>query len=331
MQAVGDAAGGGTARWAQLGAAQEVRALVATAVLFGLGRILAPGSVTAAGLLAIVPFMAILGVAAIGQHLVIQQRGLDLSVAGAISLAAVLVTALPPTGSGAAAAAMYVLLALAAGVAGGLLNGALVAWLRVPALVTTIGMNAVLLGITLLISGGTPRAVPASLGRVALARSLGIPNTVWLLLLFAAAATLVIDRMPAGRRFVAVGMNAAAARAIAIPVARYRLMTYAVAGLCYATAGVMLAGFLNIPSLMAGNSYILASVAAVVVGGNAIGGGARASVLATVIGAVFLTYLGQLVLSLGFERSMQDIVEAVIVIAGVGLPALTQWRPQWRR
>ena len=323
--------GGAASVWSRLGAGgvggtQEIRALAATAALFALGAVLAPGSVSAAGLLAIVPFMAILGVAAIGQHLVIQQRGLDLSVAGAISLAAVLVTALPPAGSGTAATLAYVALALVAGVVGGLVNGALVAWLRVPALVTTIGMNAVLLGITLLISGGTPRAVPAGLGRVALARSLGIPNTVWLLLLFTALATLVIDRMPAGRRFVAVGMNAAAARAIAIPVARYRLMTYATAGLCYATAGVMLAGFLDIPSLMAGNSYILATVAAVVVGGNAIGGGARASVPATVIGAVFLTYLGQLVLSLGFERSMQDIVEAVIVIAGVGLPALTQWR-----
>ena len=72
--------------------------------------------------------------------------------------------------------------------------------------------------------------------------------------LVAAAASLVIDRMPAGRRFVAVGMNPAAARVLAISVERYRLLTYAAAGLCYATAGVMLAGFLNIPSLLAGDT-----------------------------------------------------------------------------
>ncbi len=304
------------------------KAVLATAALVVIGAVLAPGSLAVGALLAILPFVAILGVAAIGQHLVIQQRGLDLSAAGAISLAAVLITALPSAGAGAAQTVAVAALAIASGLVAGAVNGIGVALLRVPPLVTTIGINAVLLGAALLISGGTPRAAPPLLSGFALGRALWLPNTLVIMLVIAALVAGVIGRTAIGRRFIAVGVSPAAARALAIPVERYLIATYIIAGVCYALAGVMLAGFLNVPSLLAGNPYMLATVAAVVVGGNSVAGG-RGSVAATIIGAVFLSYLGQLVLSLGFERAMQDIIEAVIVVAGVGLPALTG-RQGWR-
>ena len=65
--------------------------------------------------------------------------------------------------------------------------------------------------------------------------------------------------------------------------------------------------------------YLLATVAAVVVGGNPIGGGLRGSVAATIVGALLLTYLGQLVVAVGFETSAQNIVQAIIIIASVGI------------
>ena len=73
------------------------------------------------------------------------------------------------------------------------------------------------------------------------------------------------------------------------------------------------------PTVFSGLPYLLATVAAVVVGGNPIGGGLRGSVAATIIGALFLTYLGQLVLAVGFETSAQYIVQAIIIIASVGV------------
>lgn len=298
------------------------KAVLATVALLVIGAFAAPGSVSASGLLSMLPFMAVLGVASIGQHVVIQQRGLDLSAAGALSFAAVLVTALPARDAGVGETLGCVGLALAMGLGAGLLNGIMVSALRVPALVTTIGVNALLIGATLIVSGGTPSSAPAPLGQFALSRSIGVPNTIWVLIGITAVAAFVIARTGIGRRFIAVSVNPAAAYAIAIPVELYRLVTYMFAGLCYALAGVMLAGYLNVPSLFSGNPYMLATVAAVVVGGNSIAGGGRGSVLATVIGAFFLTYLGQLVLSVGFERSMQDIVQAIIVISGVALPVL---------
>ncbi|MBV9910405.1 MAG: hypothetical protein JOY52_22860, partial [Hyphomicrobiales bacterium] len=133
---------------------------VATVALFVVGGVLAPSSVRADAFLSILPFMAILALASIGQHVVIQQRGFDLSVAGAISLAAVIVTVLPSAQASAAQTAGCVLLALMIGVAAGVVNGVIVALLRVPPLVATIGVNAVLIAFTLVISSGSPHTAP---------------------------------------------------------------------------------------------------------------------------------------------------------------------------
>jgi ribose/xylose/arabinose/galactoside ABC-type transport system permease subunit len=298
------------------------RAIAATVVLLIIGAIVAPGSLSASGLLSILPFMAILAMASIGQHLVIQQRGLDLSVAGVVSFAAVIVTALPARDAGLGGTVGFVLLALVMGLCAGAISGLIISALRVPPLVTTIGVNALLVGATLVVSGGTPSPAPGLLSQFALSRTIGIPNTVLTLIVVTAVVIFIIGRTPVGRRFVAVGVNPDAAHAIGVNVELYRIVTYTFAGFCYALAGVLLAGFLSVPSLFSGNPYMLATVAAVVVGGNSIAGGAKASVLATVVGALFLTYLGQLVLSVGFDRSIQDIVQAIIVVSGVALPQL---------
>jgi ribose transport system permease protein len=295
-------------------------ALVGLAALLIVGAILQPRSLTAQALLSVLPFFAILGIASVGQHLVIQQRGLDISVAGMISLATVLVTALPPNGTF-AEVFPYLLLALAVGLVGGLVNGVFVTYLRVPSLVTTIGSNAILFGLVLHISDGKGSEAPAVLGSLALSKTLGIPNTVIVMAVFAATAWVVLNKTMMGRRFLAIGISPEAAAAIALPVNLYRCGTYAIAGFCYAFAGIILAGYLNIPGLYSGSSYILATIAAVVVGGNPLGGG-RSSIVATIIGCAFLTYLDQLVLSIGYPTAAQYAVQAVVVLGAVGLGAV---------
>src|SRR5262245_58726894 len=104
---------------------------IATAVLIVVGGIIAPSTVSISALQLMLPFFAILAVASIGQHLVIQQRGLDLSVAGIMSFAAVIVSALPSSEAGVSETLAFVALALAMGLGVGAVNGALVALLRV--------------------------------------------------------------------------------------------------------------------------------------------------------------------------------------------------------
>src|SRR6202021_1162171 len=88
-----------------------------------------------------------------------------------------------------------------------------------------------------------------------------------------------------------------------IALKTYSIATYALAGFMYATAAIMLSGYLVSPTVLCGLPYLLGTIAAVVVGGNPLGGVTKGSVVATVIGAFFLTYLAQLVTALGFGTS----------------------------
>jgi ribose/xylose/arabinose/galactoside ABC-type transport system permease subunit len=317
--------GGGRLQMVSAGreAPQWLGAAGAFVLLLILGYIAEPRSLGTTALLSMLPFFAILAVASMGQYLVIRQRGLDLSVAGIISFAAVLMTNLPRGSDDLAVVLGVVLLVLLMGIVVGAISGAIITFAGVPALVTTIGVNAFMMGLVLWISNGTPAMAPPSLSKFALGRSFGIPNTIIVAAIFIAIVWFVLDRTAVGRRFLAVGISPIAARSLGVPVTAYLIGTYTFAGFCYAMAGVMLAGFLNFPSLFVGNDYLLATVAAVVVGGNSIAGD-RGSVPAAVIGAAFMTYLGQLVLSLGFERSTQQIIQALVVLGAVGIPVLFQ-------
>lgn len=294
-------------------------AAIATAALIVGGGVIAPSTVSISAFELMLPFFAVLAVASIGQHLVIQQRGLDLSVAGIMSFAAVIVSALPSSEAGVSETLAFVALALAMGLGIGAVDGVLVALLRVNSLVASIGMNSLMLGVTMHVTRGFAQQVPPPLNKFGVGKFLDVPLTVYVMLVIGAIAIFVLDKTTAGRRFVASSVNPDAAIAVGIPLDVYRVATYALAGLCYAAAGVLLAGYVLSPTVFSGMPYLLATVAAVVVGGNPIGGGARGSVAATILGALFLTYLGQLVLAVGFETSAQNIVQAIIIIASVGI------------
>lgn len=305
---------------------QVAKAVLATAVLIVVGGVLAPSTVFPSAINSMLPFVAVLAVAAIGQHLVIQQRGLDLSVAGIMSFAAVMVSVFPARDAGVGGTLLWVILTLAMGFGVGLFNGLLVTFLRVPPLVTTIGVNSLLLGATMYASRGFAQQVPPPLNAFGLGRFLGIPLMVYVAVVFTALVTLVLTRTAIGRRFIATSVNPDAAVAVSIRLDAYRIGTYALAGFCYAGAGVILSAYVLSPTVNAGLPYMLATIAAVVVGGNSIGGGQRGSVVATAIGALFLTYLGQLVLSIGFGTAAQDIVQALIIIASFAVPEMARWR-----
>ena len=295
-----------------------IAAIATTALIVGGGAI-APSTVSISALQLMLPFFAVLAVASIGQHLVIQQRGLDLSVAGIMSFSAVIVSALPSSEAGVPETLAFVALALTMGLGVGAVNGVLVALLRVNSLVASIGMNSLMLGITMHVTRGFSQQAPPPLNKFGIGKFLEVPLTIYVMLVIAAIAIFVLEKTTVGRRFVASSVNPDAAIAVGIPLDGYVVATYALAGLCYAAAGVLLASYVLSPTVFSGMPYLLATVAAVVVGGNPIGGGARGSVTATILGALFLTYLGQLVLAVGFETSAQNIVQAIIIIASVGV------------
>ena len=302
------------ATWKRLLSGSWVGIVVATILLFVLSPVIAPGSLTPAPLLSMLPFAAVLAIVAAGQTLVVQQRGLDLSVPGMIALAAVLSTGLAQNYGWPLWAAVI------AGIVGpgivGVVNGILVTKFRVMPLVVTLGMNAILLGTVFFIADGTPSGAPAALNGFALDRTLGIPNTLLVAIVMVAIAGIVTQRSIIGKRLTAVGVSERAAAALGIRVNLYQMFAYSFAGLCYGAGGVLLAGYTKTPALFLGDSYLLPSVAAVVLGGTALTGG-LASVVSSGVAAVFLTQLGQLLRSLGWQDALQLIAQSIVLIAVV--------------
>jgi ribose transport system permease protein len=119
-----------------------------------------------------------------------------------------------------------------------------------------------------------------------------------------------------GRRFVAVGASPPAARAAGIDVARYQVGTYVVSSVFAGVAGIILAGYLHTPGHLAGERYLLPTIAAVVLGGTSLAGG-NGSVIATAVGALFLVQLQQVVLGMGAPPSIQLIIQGLIIAMGM--------------
>jgi ribose transport system permease protein len=290
---------------------------VATALLFAVSPLLAPGSVGRSALLSTLPFAAILAIAAIGQTLVIQQRGLDLSVPGAITLATIIVTKYP-NGDGSRLPAAIGLVALACAAAG-LVSGIAITQFGITPLVATLGVNALLTGVVLDITSGAATASATSgLARFSLEKTAGIPNTVIIAAVAIVALAALMRTTVLGRRFLAVGTNPAVAYVAGLRVKRYQVATYVVASLSYGAAGILIAGFLGTPGIGAGNDYLLPTIAAVVLGGTSLAGGAG-SVAATAVGAVFLTQLEQVVLGMGAPNSVQLVIQGSIIALGMAL------------
>ena len=297
------------------------------AVLMLVSAIVAPGTITQGSLLAMLPFAGILAIAAVGQTLVIQQRGLDMSAIGMVSLAGVLMAHF---GAHEGAIASAVLLALIAGAAVGVLNGVLVSRISITPLVATLAVNALLVGGVRSLTGNVPITVPKVMEQIAHAQVLGVPANMLIATLFVVAAWGLTQRTTVGRRFVAVGVSPRAALAAGIPVVRYQIGAYVASGLCFSTAGMLLAGLIGSASPVAGNDYLLPAIAAVVVGGTKFTGG-KGSVVASAVAAVFMAQLGQMVLALGAGPAVQLLVQALAILLAIAVRYVPDaWRSMRR-
>jgi ribose transport system permease protein len=300
-----------------------VTVFVALAALTVLGYLSAPSSMSRGAVLGMLPFAAVLSIGALGQTLVVMQGGIDLSIAGTISLVVVIIT--HEAYGDNAKVLPAALLALAAAIVAGLLNGLLIGRLGLNAIVATLGTNALLYAGVLWVSGGTPRQTTDLMAEVAGGTTLGVPNAVYFAIVAAAVTTVVVKRTVVGRRFEAVGANPSTAWTTGLKLVRYRGGAYVAAAVLYWLAGALLAGIVNKPTAYEGDAYVLASVAAVVLGGTSLHGG-RGNLAASALAALFLTQLRQFVLALGVVFAVQTLVQAAALAVGVALYTI-----DWRR
>jgi ribose transport system permease protein len=306
--------------WARVFNGRSTNIAIFTVLLFLVSPIVAPGSLNSASVLSMIPFASVLAMIAVGQTLVVQQRGLDLSIPGMVALAAVFGTSLTQNYN----APVWV--AVVAGIlvpgAMGLVNGIFVSVFKVVPIIVTLGMNSVLIGFVFLFSKGTPSGASDGLNQFALEKTWGIPHTLMLALLLILIAGIVTQRTIVGRKLRNIGVSELASAILGHRVVGYKIMTYGFAGLCYGAAGVLLAGYIKTPNLFLGDSYLLPSVAAVVLGGSALTGGIS-SILASSIAALFLTQLGQILRSIGWPDATQYMAQAAVLIAVIVVRELT--------
>jgi ribose transport system permease protein len=289
---------------------------VATVALFVVSYVFASSSVTRGTLLTMLPFAAALAIASLGQTLVVMQGGIDLSVAGGLSLYVVILTKYPAGDNARLWPAIGI--AFLAAVAAGLLNGWLVGRMRLNPIVATLGTNALLFGAVLWYTAGIPTTTTARLARVGGGVWLGIPAPVYFAVVTTVVVTAVVKLTPIGRRFEGVGANEVAARTAGLRVRRHRSSAYVWAQILYCLAAAMHAGIVNQPTAYEGNNYLLPTVAAVVLGGTSLLGG-RGNLVATAVAALFLSQLDQFVLALGVSYATRTLVQAGALAVGVAL------------
>jgi ribose transport system permease protein len=299
----------------------------ATVLLFAVSPLIADGSLRLSSLQSTLPFAGVLAIVGIGQTLVIQQRGLDLAVPGMISLGAIVVTRVAD--GQADRLGLAVLAAIGACVAAGLISAVAIVYLGITPLVATLAVNALLLGTILKItSGSSTSTAPHALATFASHRILGFSAIVWLAIALVIVVGVVSRHTVIGRRFTMIGTSPAAAYAAGYPVLRYRLVTYCLAGLFYGVGAILLAGYVRTPGLSAGDTYLLPSIAAVVLGGTSPAGGAG-TVVGTLGGALFLTQLQQVVFGAGASQAVQLVIQAAAIGLGMAIRTVP-WR-QWLR
>lgn len=294
--------------------------LLALLVVFSLAS---PNFLQTANILAILQATSVNGVLAIAATLVIITGGIDLSVGTLMTFCAVVAGVvltywgLPlPLG---------ILGAILAGTASGLVSGTIIAKLKVPPFITTLGMMLILKGLSLVISGtkpiyfnGTPGFNQISLGSVvgSVLPVMPIPNGVLILFVVAVIASFVLTRTALGRYTFALGSNEEAVRLSGVNVDRWKIAVYASAGAVCGIAGLLIASRLNSAQPALGQGYELDAIAAVVIGGTSLSGG-RGTVLGTLIGALIISVLANGLRILSVAQEWQTVVTGSIIILAV--------------
>lgn len=257
-------------------------------------------------------FLVILG---LGQGAVITAGGLDLSVPWAITFPAVVVTTYA---NGSDAAAPWAIpLALAIGASIGLFNGALVAGLGISPLIATLATGSMLEGIALVFSHGAPigNAPPVLLwflnGRLG-----GLPPAIWFLGIFVVIGTFVLNGSGFGRRVRAVGNSEWIARLSGVRTRAVTTSVYVLSGFCSAIVGLMLAGFSDQAYYDMGKPYLLASIAAVVIGGTSITGG-RSHYFGILGGALLFTAMSSMLQTTSLPEAVRSIIYGGVLLIAV--------------
>jgi ribose transport system permease protein len=256
-----------------------------------------------------------LGVIASGLKLVILLGHIDLSIPWTVTVGGMMATA---AGGwwGDTGTTLALPIGMACGLAFGAFNGVGVAFLRIPSMIFTLGVNAVAQGLMVLHTGGfapQDHATPL-MHWLATQRTLaGIPNALFVWLAVGLAIVFLLKRTPLGRQIYAVGNRESAAYLSGVDTRAVIVACFALSGTCSALAGVLLAGYSTKAYQAMGDPYLLPAIAAVVLGGTHVLGG-RGTYLGTVAGVILISLLQSILSVMQMPEAGRQVIYGIVII-----------------
>jgi ribose/xylose/arabinose/galactoside ABC-type transport system permease subunit len=289
---------------------------VALLLLVVVASIWAPAALSSVALRSIATLGALLAITALGEMLVIMTGGIDLSIPGTMSLAAVILVGVGQQSDD--RIALAILTAIAAAAIVGLVNGILIGGLKLNALIVTLAVGSIVIGVVNRYGSSFPvqSPVPTGFSEWISTRILGFSPIFWIGVALTLVLIVGLRYTTIGRRFQVVGANPVASHVVGVRVTLNQILVYVVAAMLYAIAGMALAGIIRSPGVAVGTTYLLGPIAAVVIGGASLSGG-LASPLSTFAAAFFLAGLNQTMLIMGLPTALQFVVFGLVIIGGM--------------
>lgn len=295
---------------------------IALLVIFALSAILSPYFLTPYNLSVVARGLAFVGLITIAQSMLMVLGELDLSLgvigglSGVVSGILMMRMGFEPY--------LAMLLAILLGLCLGLFNGFLVTFLRLHSLVLTIGTAGIFGGANLVLTRGVAiTGIPREVHFLGRGDLFGIPVPFIIMFFVLLIATFVMLKTPFGRYMYAIGNNRDGARMLGIRVDRVRLMVFGAAGAIAGLAGVLMVARLGTAQPSIGDSWVLAPIAASVIGGVATTGGIG-SPIGAILGAGIIAIIENIIVLFGVSPYWQGIVSGAIVVLAISFDAISR-------
>lgn len=287
--------------------------IIAFAILLIYGSLASPAFLTVSNIKTVLLQNSIYAICAIGMLLIVITGGIDLSVGSFVVVSVCFTAGFIQDGHGILAIIFVILLCIVFGI----VSGILVAYAKVAPFIATLAMMTILKGIAYMYQVGQNRRIDGTfLPKFIQGNLWGIPIPVIILALIFVVFAVILRKTKYGRGIYAIGGNAETARLAGINVKKYLIITYALGGLLFGIAGMILAGRLSMGTATVGEGYELDAIAAVVVGGASLSGGVG-SVTKTLIGAFLMGVLINIMNLMGIASYPQMILKGVIIVFAV--------------
>jgi ribose transport system permease protein len=257
-----------------------------------------------------------LGLVAIGQTFVVITGGIDLSVGSMMGLTSIVGAMYMNGNDDRIAPAVALCLAIGAGL--GLFNGLVITVLRLQPIVATLGSLSIIEGLALLRNKTPAGLTPPGLQNLSYENMLSVPKSVYVLAVAFVLGFIVLRRTRYGLQLYALGGSEHAARLSGVHTTRLTVSVYVVSGMFAAFAGVMLSARLGLGDPVAGQVFLLTSVAAVAIGGTSLFGG-RGGLAGTLAGVMILTLLNNILTLRDVGTYPQQVITGLLIVVVVAL------------